>query len=73
METGCVIRDIGNPEDLKSEYIYVVCINPRGWIPTFIVNMVAAEQALNCVRVKEHFLEEDNKDTDPKAPPLPKD
>jgi len=47
VETGFVVKDLGKPQDKKSEFSYIVCINPRGWIPNFIVNIVASDQALN--------------------------
>jgi len=68
IETGFVLKDIGKPEDKKSLFTYILCINPRGWIPTSIVNMVAGDQALNCVRMKDYW--DKNEDTDPKPPPI---
>jgi len=70
VETGMVVKDLGDPSDKKSSLTYVVCCNPRGWIPSMVVNSVAGNQAMNCIRIKERF--EKVGDTDPRPPPLPK-
>jgi len=69
IETGVVVKDLGKPEDLKSEFCYIVCVNPRGWIPNFLINIVAADQALNIHRTIKYWKK--NEDKDPKAPTLP--
>jgi len=69
IETGVVVRDLGKPEDLKSEFSYIVCVNPRGWIPNFLINIVASDQALNVSRTIKYWNEKEDKD--PKAPKLP--
>ena len=51
MDTGYVIRK----EKEGTRLSYIVCANPRGWLPVSVVNLVAADQALNVQRVIEHF------------------
>merc|ERR1719271_2123448 len=40
--------------DGACEVNYIVQVDPKGWIPTWVVNMVAADQADNVTRVREH-------------------
>ena len=68
VETGCIVKDLGKPEDKKSEFTYIVCVNPRGWIPNFIINSVAGDQALNVHRAEKYWNKHEDKN--PKVPIL---
>lgn len=40
VETGMVIKDVGAYDDKKCTMIYMVCVNPRGWIPAMVRNLI---------------------------------
>eukprot|EP01112_Ceratiomyxa_fruticulosa_P022134 TRINITY_DN8021_c0_g1_i2.p1 TRINITY_DN8021_c0_g1~~TRINITY_DN8021_c0_g1_i2.p1 ORF type:complete len:253 (-),score=61.70 TRINITY_DN8021_c0_g1_i2:127-885(-) len=52
--TGYIYKPVeGDPS--KSHLTYIVHVDPKGWLPVMVVNMVAADQAGNVASVKEHF------------------
>jgi len=52
--SGYIIRELeGNRA--KSSVTYLVHGDPKGWLPVWVVNLVAGDQAMNVVRVKRHF------------------
>ena len=69
IETGFIVKDLGKPEEFQSEFSYIICANPRGWIPNFVVNSVAADQALIVYRTIKYW--DKIKDNNPKSPKLP--
>lgn len=53
VEGGYVIRDKGNG---TFEVTYAACVDPKGWLPTFVANLVCAKQGLTLVKLKEYML-----------------
>jgi len=51
-ESGYYIKPNGNG---GCTVVYVVQIDPKGWIPTAIVNMVAKKQPLVLAKMKDHL------------------
>jgi len=41
-----------NIEDIATEMTYIVCVDPKGSIPTAIVNIVARDQVNNVNKIK---------------------
>ena len=41
--------------DDKCFVSYLVQADPQGWLPTMVTNLVAADQASNVKRIREHF------------------
>jgi len=63
LQTGYIARPMG---DKKCSLSYVVQVDPKGWIPTWAVNMSAADQAMNVARVKEYWVSKQGADTSEK-------
>jgi len=52
--SGYLFKEVdGNPSQCHASYL--VQADPKGWSPTWVVNMVSADQGLNILRLKEHF------------------
>jgi len=51
IESGYHIVDQG---DGTIKLTYVVQADPGGWLPVFVVNLAAADQADNCTRIRKH-------------------
>jgi len=52
--SGYVFRPVeGDPT--KSFAQYIVHVDPKGWIPTWVVNATAADQGSNMDRMQQHF------------------
>jgi len=52
--SGYVCKEITlNPP--RTHVSFVVQLDPKGWLPPMVGNMIAAEQALNVVRLKQYF------------------
>eukprot|EP01113_Clastostelium_recurvatum_P034188 TRINITY_DN4607_c0_g1_i2.p1 TRINITY_DN4607_c0_g1~~TRINITY_DN4607_c0_g1_i2.p1 ORF type:complete len:244 (-),score=62.79 TRINITY_DN4607_c0_g1_i2:121-852(-) len=54
MSSGYYFKRHDSDPSLSTLY-YVVHVDPKGWIPTWVINLVAADQAFNVLRIKEHF------------------
>jgi len=35
--------------------MYVIRVDPRGWMPNWLTNLVAGDQTLNVARARDHF------------------
>ena len=52
--TGYVFRPAPTESEPKNiEMTYVVRVDPAGWVPTWVINLVAADQALNAARARD--------------------
>lgn len=52
VEGGYVLRDRGNG---TFEVTYTACVDPKGWLPTFVANSVCAKQGITLVKLKEYI------------------
>lgn len=56
VSSGFLLREVvGDPS--KARVTYMIHVDPKGWLPVFLVNMLAGDQAMNVVRLKKHFDE----------------
>jgi len=53
LASGYIARDIPGTE--SCELTYIVQVDPKGWVPVAITNLVAADQADNVTRVAKYF------------------
>eukprot|EP01089_Gocevia_fonbrunei_P018888 TRINITY_DN64_c0_g1_i1.p1 TRINITY_DN64_c0_g1~~TRINITY_DN64_c0_g1_i1.p1 ORF type:complete len:357 (-),score=101.81 TRINITY_DN64_c0_g1_i1:41-1111(-) len=55
--TGFVVKPLANAEDgtPRCEVTYIIQIDPSGWIPTWVVNLVNADQP-NCINKLEDIV-----------------
>mmetsp|Transcript_74228 Transcript_74228/g.135550 ORF Transcript_74228/g.135550 Transcript_74228/m.135550 type:complete len:300 (-) Transcript_74228:58-957(-) len=51
--SGYMAKD--DPNGDGCELTYIVQVDPKGWLPTWVVNIVAADQADNVTRIAQHF------------------
>lgn len=53
LTSGYVARE--SSDGKGCELIYIVQLDPKGWLPAWVVNIVAADQADNVTRIAKHF------------------
>jgi len=46
---------IPNGDGKTSKAVYMVLVDPKGWLPAWVVNLVAADQAMNLMRLRNIF------------------
>jgi len=57
--SGYVYRAL--PEDPSKSFVqYVVNVDPKGWLPYWLVNLAASDQGTNIKRLQEYFAKEKN-------------
>merc|ERR1712048_271074 len=57
--SGYIAQDCS--DDNGCELTYIVQADPKGWLPTWVVNLVAADQADNVTRIANYFKKEARK------------
>jgi predicted Na+-dependent transporter len=62
VEGGYILRPKpGNPK--VTTVSWMGCADPKGWLPTWLVNLLVAKQALTLAKVKEHMAQKKKKDS----------
>jgi len=68
LDTGILITPVS---ENTCSVTYVLQVDPKGWVPTFIVNLAATDQATNVLRIREYFAANPVAEK-PKSPEKPK-
>jgi len=53
-ESGYYFKKVEGEENAV-ELIYVVQVDVKGWLPIWVINMAAGDQAMNVCRIREYF------------------
>mmetsp|Transcript_56539 Transcript_56539/g.89791 ORF Transcript_56539/g.89791 Transcript_56539/m.89791 type:complete len:330 (-) Transcript_56539:68-1057(-) len=53
LTSGYIARD--STDGKGCELTYIVQVDPKGWLPSWVVNIVASDQADNVTRIAKHF------------------
>jgi len=66
-ETGYYFKAVEGQENTV-EMIYSVQVDVKGWLPVWVINMAAGDQAMNLYRIRKHFqalaeMKEENGET----------